>query len=76
VRVLLEHRPDLELRDPVHHGTALGWAAFGSLHSWYCRTGDYPATVRALLEAGARVPEAARLNASPEVLEVLTGERE
>jgi ankyrin repeat protein len=71
VRMLLEQRPDLELRDPVHHGTALGWAAFGSLHSWYCRHGDYPGTVRALLQAGAQVPDRAGLDASPEVLEVL-----
>ncbi|MGB0071169.1 MAG: hypothetical protein WBQ11_24380, partial [Isosphaeraceae bacterium] len=31
----------------------LGWATHGSEHGWHRRTGNYPAVVAALLEAGA-----------------------
>jgi hypothetical protein len=53
VDLLLKARPwDLELRDPTHGSTPLGWALHGSAH---CRhpKGDYPLTVRRLLAAGA-----------------------
>ena len=39
--------------------TPLGWAAHGSENGWDRRTGDYPAVVDALLQAGAEVPETA-----------------
>lgn len=42
----------IELRDPTHGSTPLGWAVHGS--NW-CRNarGNYPATVEALIAAGA-----------------------
>ncbi len=52
-RVLLRHGPDLELRDPEHNSTPLGWACFGADHVKEPGR-DYPGTVRQLLDAGAR----------------------
>ncbi len=45
---------DLERRDSTHAGTALSWAAHGSVH---CRheKGDYPRAVEILIQAGARL---------------------
>lgn len=56
VREILRHEPPLELKDENHGGTALGWALYGSVHSWNCRTGDYAGIVRMLLAAGAHAP--------------------
>ena len=56
-REILRHNPPLELQDADFRGTPLGWALHGSEHGWYCRTGDYPATVEALLKAGATRPD-------------------
>jgi ankyrin repeat protein len=56
-RKILEFNPPLEIRDADFHGAPLGWAIHGSQHGWHCRTGDYAATVRLLLEAGATLPE-------------------
>jgi ankyrin repeat protein len=56
-RDILRHDPPLELTDADFQSTALGWAIHGSEHGWYCRTGDYAATVEALLKAGAKLPE-------------------
>ncbi len=39
--------------------TPLGWATHGSEHGWHRRTGNYPAIVAALLEAGAMLLETA-----------------
>jgi ankyrin repeat protein len=55
-RDLLRHRPSLELTDHDHGGTPLGWAVYGSVHGWRCKTGDYAGTVALLLEAGAQPP--------------------
>jgi hypothetical protein len=52
-RDILGYRPPLEAIDADFQGTPLGWAIHGSEHGWHCRTGDYPGTVEALLEAGA-----------------------
>jgi hypothetical protein len=57
VRELLRHNPPLEQTDADFHGTPLGWAIYGSEHGWHCRTGDYAATVTALLNAGCKPPE-------------------
>jgi len=35
----------------------LHWATHGSEHGWHRKSGDYPAVVEALLEAGANLPE-------------------
>jgi ankyrin repeat protein len=70
VKEVLSYKPDLELRDSVHGGTALGWALHGSENGWRCKTGDYAGTVRLLLHAGAKVPEDATGSAAAmEVLE-------
>jgi hypothetical protein len=66
---ILRYHPPLELTDADFNGTPLGWAIHGSQHGWYCRTGDYPRTVEALLKAGAKAPkEIAGSDAVKEVL--------
>jgi ankyrin repeat protein len=59
VRLLLQHRPDLEDKQNDYEGTPLRWAIHGSENGWYKDKGDYAATVKALLEAGAKPPEKA-----------------
>jgi len=72
VREILPHKPDLELRDSEHDGTPLDWALHGSQNGWRCKTGDYPGTVKLLIEAGAKVPELTpKLPGTAAVLEVL-----
>lgn len=56
VREILRYHPQLERKDH-HEQTALGAALHGSENSWHRDTGDYAATVEALLDAGARAPE-------------------
>jgi ankyrin repeat protein len=56
-REILRHDPPLEVTDAEFHATPLGWAIYGSEHGWHCNTGDYPATVEALLLAGGRLPD-------------------
>jgi ankyrin repeat protein len=68
-RDILRHRPSLELTDRDFNATPLGWAIHGSEHGWYCRTGNYPATVEALLNAGAKMPE--KVGGTEAVQEVL-----
>ncbi len=55
--LILRYNPPLEWTDTDFHATALGWAVHGSEHAWHCRTGNYSATVEALLRAGAKPPE-------------------
>ncbi len=50
---LLRHGAPIDVRDVDHDGDPLGWAIHGSEHGWGCRTGDYPATIAALRDAGA-----------------------
>ena len=71
-RALLRHAPPLEVTDRDHSGTPLGWAIYGSVHGWRCRTGDYPAVVEVLLNSGARAPQVTpALQASAPVRQVL-----
>jgi ankyrin repeat protein len=56
VREILRYHPQLELKCQ-HEVTALGSALHGSENSWHRDTGDYAATVEALLEAGAKAPK-------------------
>jgi ankyrin repeat protein len=56
-REILRYKPPLELTDADFAGTPLGWAIHGSEHGWYCRTGNYAATVEALLQSGAKLSE-------------------
>lgn len=55
-RALLPFNPPLEATDSDYHATPLGWAIHGSENGWHARTGDYGATVDALLQAGAKLP--------------------
>jgi ankyrin repeat protein len=57
VRALLRSNPSLEDAENDFHATPMGWATHGSEHGWYRKSGNYPAVVEALLEAGARLPE-------------------
>jgi ankyrin repeat protein len=53
-------------------GSALAWALHGSLNCWARQKGDYPAVTRALLAAGAQLPQVeGPLRAADEVLLVL-----
>jgi Ankyrin repeats (3 copies)/Ankyrin repeat len=54
--LLLSQGPNLEVIDADFQGTPLGWAIHGSEHGWHSQTGDYAATVEALILAGANRP--------------------
>jgi ankyrin repeat protein len=72
VREILRYHPQVERIDGVHHISALGSALHGSENSWHRGTGDYAATVEALLDAGATAPEVTEdLEASEEARAVL-----
>ena len=68
VKEILRYHPPLELVEKSFGGTPLTWASYGSVHG-YAKNADYPATVRALLDAGVRVPDT--LQPSEEVRLVL-----
>ena len=68
-REILRYQPPLERTDSDFHGTPLGWAVYGSENGWFCQTGDYVATIEALLKAGAKLP--AKIGGTPAVREVL-----
>jgi len=71
-REILRYHPQLELKDNDHGITALGGALHGSENGWRRETGDFVATVEALLDAGAKAPKVtADLEASEPVLEAL-----
>lgn len=71
-REILRWKPTLELKSREYSGTALSWAIFGSGNGWRRDTGDYVGTVRALLDAGAIIPENAEsLEPSDAILEML-----
>jgi ankyrin repeat protein len=69
-REILRHAPPLEAADKTHGGRPMGWAIYGSLHGWHCKTGDYGGVVKALLGAGAKPPEE-EVEASDAVLQAL-----
>ncbi len=72
VREILRHRPRIELKDNHHGITAMGSALHGSMNGWHRDTGDYVATVEALLTSGARAPEVTEdLEASDSVRDLL-----
>lgn len=50
----LAGRVPLELRDPTHDGTPIGWAAFGAVHR-RAPGGDYVAVIDSLVASGASV---------------------
>ena len=57
VKIILPFGPPLEATDADFNGTPLGWAIHGSKEGWHRQTGDYAATVEALIATGARMPE-------------------
>lgn len=52
VRRLLSHDPPLRVPDPSYGGTPVEQCLYGSVHGWHCKTGDFAATARLLLDAG------------------------
>jgi ankyrin repeat protein len=56
-RELLEHGAAVDVKGDAYNGTPLSWAIYGSTNSWKCKTGDFVGVVRALLDAGAKMPE-------------------
>jgi ankyrin repeat protein len=54
-RLLLAHNPPINVPDPTYGGTLLDQCLYGAVHGWSCRSGDFAATVRLLLDAGERV---------------------
>jgi hypothetical protein len=67
--VILRYHPPLEWHDSDFDAPPMGWAVHGSEHGWHCRTGNYPATVEALLKAGAKLPK--KIGGTDAVKEVL-----
>jgi ankyrin repeat protein len=68
-KIVLRFKPQLEALDADFKATPLGWAIHGSEHGWNRQTGNYAATVEALIQAGAKRPAA--LEGSEAVREVL-----
>ena len=53
MRALLQRDPPIGIRDSRYGGTPLHWCIYGAVEGWAKdRGGDYPATVRLLLDAG------------------------
>ena len=53
VRVLLRRDPPIGARDSRYNATPLGWCVYGAVEGWSRdRGGDYPTTVRLLLDSG------------------------
>ena len=72
VREVLRYHPPIERSDCEFGLTALGSALHGSENSWHRQTGDYVATVEALLDAGAKAPKVTEdLEASEAVRDLL-----
>lgn len=56
VRALLERDAPIGVRDGRYGGSPLQWCVYGAVHGWAKdRGGDYPATVRLLLDAGETI---------------------
>jgi len=71
-RVILQFHPTLELLSSEYKSTALAWAIFGSGNAAHRETADYVGVVRALLDAGAKIPPNAEdLEPSDTVMQVL-----
>lgn len=54
VALILRLNPPLEATDLDYRMTPLDWANYGKENGWHRKTGNYPATIEALLRAGAR----------------------
>ena len=76
VRELLRYRPPLEANENPWRSTPLSGGIYASKHGWHPDRGDYPGTVAALIDAGARLPESLDgVDGSDAVLEVLRKRR-
>ena len=73
LQLILRHNPELEDNQNEFEGTPLRWAIHGSENGWYCKTGDYPGVVQALLRVGAKRPK--EPGGTPAVREVLSRAR-
>lgn len=62
---------DEAVPDRTYGGTPLDQCLYGSLHGWHCATGDFPTTLRLLLEAGERPDRRSSRVARDDVDEVL-----
>ncbi|AEU37314.1 ankyrin repeat domain-containing protein [Granulicella mallensis] len=72
VRALLVHQAPVNVFEAEHGGTPLAWALYGSLYGWHRNTGDYAGVARALLDAGANIPQSERpLEATEDVLDII-----
>jgi hypothetical protein len=75
VETILRYSPPLEATDADFAGTPLGWAIHGSEQGWHSQTGEYSATIEALLGAGAELPsQVAGSSAVREVLRRFVGD--
>jgi hypothetical protein len=70
VKEILRYHPPLELVENQFGGTPLTWTSHGSLHG-YAKNADYPATIRALLDAGVPLPDLDIIGGSDAVREVI-----
>jgi ankyrin repeat protein len=70
VRELLRRGADFRIRDIEHTASPFGWACFGA-DIGFAADGEYEASVRALLDAGARPSAEDHVPAHAGVLEVL-----
>jgi hypothetical protein len=57
LRSILRRNPPLDDSSNDYKGTPVGWAIHGSENGWDRRNGGYPATLDALFDAGAPLPE-------------------
>jgi ankyrin repeat protein len=72
VQTLLAHQATVNIFETEHGGSPIGWALHGSIYGWHRDRGDYCGVVRALLEAGAQLPQTETpLDATEEVLEII-----
>lgn len=76
VKTLLAHGATVNVFESEHGGNPLGWALHGSLNGWHHDSGDYAGVARALLSAGATIPQVERpLEATEDVLEIIRQHR-
>ena len=52
-RALLRYHAPVHVTETDFNGTPLSWAEHGAEHGWYRASGDYAATIAALVAAGA-----------------------
>jgi len=73
-RALLRHHPPLNTPDRRYGGMPLGNCLYGALHGWAADTGDFPATIWLLLDAGEQ-PRPAMLPTGLDDIDAILRER-